>query len=77
MNSLARYRLNVLGDDLLGFHRLRIAQLDRPLVELPCAAPARGHTLSVGVHRPELAEGGGVILSRGLLDPRQRRSACS
>ena len=41
-------------------------------VVLSCAAPARGHALSVGVYRPKLADGGGLILRRGLLDPRQR-----
>ena len=38
---------------------------------LPCVAPARGRAPSVGVHSPELADSVGLILSRGLLDPRQ------
>ena len=72
MTSLARYRLNAPGEDLHVLHRVGTAQLDRPLVMLSCAAPARGHALSVAVHHPERADGGGIILSRGLLEPRQR-----
>ena len=72
MDLLARYRLNVLSEDLHVLHRLGMAQLDRPLVVLSCAAVTRGHAFSVAVHRPELANGAGIILSRGLLDPRQR-----
>ena len=49
-----------------------MAQLDRPLVVLSCAAPARGYALSRVVHHTELADGGGLILRRGLLDPWQR-----
>ena len=63
--------MNGLGEGLHVLHRLGIAQLDRPLPVLACAAPARGHALSVGVHNPKLGDGGGIILSRGLLDPRQ------
>ena len=61
--------LNVLGVDLHVLHRRGAAQLDRPLVELSCAAPARGHARALGIHVPELADGAGVILSRGLLEP--------
>jgi len=68
----ARYRLNVPGEELHVLHRVGITQLDRPLVVLSCAAPARGHAFSVAVHPPELADGVRIILSRGLLDPRQR-----
>ena len=64
------HRLNVLGEVLHVLHRLSAcAQLDRPLVELSCAAPARGHALSVHVQPPERADGVGMILSRGLLEP--------
>ena len=72
VNLLARYRLNVPSEDLHVLHRHGAAQLDRPRVVLSCAAPARGHALSVAVHRPELDDGAGTILSRGLLDPWQR-----
>ena len=70
--SPARYILNGLGEGLHGLHRLGAAQLDRPLGVLSCAAPARGHALSDIVHHTELADGGGLILRRGLLDPWQR-----
>ena len=72
MDLLARYRLNGPGEGLHVLRRLGIAQLDRPLVVLSCAAVTRGHAFSVAVHRPELGDGFGMILSRGLLDPRQR-----
>ena len=70
--SLARYLSNVAGKDLHVLHRHGVAQLDRPLVVLSCAAPARGHALSLVVHRTERADGAGMILRRGLLDPWQR-----
>ena len=66
------YLLNGLGEGLHFLRRLGAAQLDRPLVVLSCAAPARGHALSVVVHPTELADGCGIILRRGLLDPWQR-----
>ena len=66
---MARYLLNVLGEGLHVRHRVGVTQLDRPLVVLSCAAPARGRALSVEVHRTELADRAGMILSRGLLDP--------
>ena len=68
----ACYLLSGLGDVPNAFRRLGAAQLDRPLVVLSCAAPARGHALSVGVHHTELADGVGMILRRGLLDPWHR-----
>ena len=49
--------LNVLGEDLHALHRRGAAILDRPLVELSCAAVARGHALAHVIHRPELADG--------------------
>ena len=67
--SLACYLLNGLGEGLYVLHRLGAAQLDRPRVVLSCAAQARGHTLSVGVHCTERVDGEEVILSRGLLEP--------
>ena len=66
---VSRYIYDVLGDDLHVLHRLGAAQLDRPLAELSCAAVARGHALTLEIHHPELADGLGMILSRGLLDP--------
>ena len=38
---------------------------------MPRAAPARRHTASVTVHRPELTDGPGMSLGRGPLDPWQ------
>ena len=70
--SPARYRLNVPGEVLHVLRRIGVAQPDRPLVVLLCAAKARGRAQSVSVHRTELADGLGVILRRGLLDPWQR-----
>ena len=70
--SPARYRLNARGEVLHALHRSGVAQLDRPLVVLSCAAKARGHALSAAVHRTELADGLGLTLRRGLLDPWQR-----
>ena len=67
--SPARYILNGLGEVLHVRHRLGVAQLDRPLVVLSCAAPARGYALSILVHHTERADGVGMILRRGLLDP--------
>ena len=61
--------LNAPGESLHVVHRLGVAQLDRSLVELSCTAPARGHALPVIVHHPELADGVGIILSRGFLVP--------
>ena len=69
---MARYILNGLGEALHVLHRHGVAEPDRPLVVLSCAAPARGHALSLEVHHTELADGGGIILRRGLLDPWQR-----
>ena len=66
------YLLNVPGEGPHVLHRQGVAQPDRPLVVLSCAAKARGHAQSVSVHRTELADGLGVILRRGLLDPWQR-----
>ena len=70
--SLAPYLLNGLGEVLHVLHRVGVAQPDRPLVVLSCAAKARGHAQSVEVHRTELADGAGLVLRRGLLDPWQR-----
>ena len=70
--SLARYPLNGPGEVLYVLHRRGAAQVDRPRAVLSCAAQARGHAISVAVHRTELADGGGLILRRGLLDPWQR-----
>ena len=61
--------LNAPGEVLHVDHRLGVAQLDRPLVELSCAAEARGHALSARVQRPEHAGGFRIILSRGPLEP--------
>ena len=61
--------LDVLVELLHALHRLGVAQLDRPLVELSCAAPARDDAVTCVVHIPELVDGVGMILSRGLLDP--------
>ena len=69
---LARYLLNDLGDLLHALHRPGAAQLDRPLVVLSCAAAARGHASSGDVHFPKHADGIGIILSRGPLEPWQR-----
>ena len=64
------YMCDVLGEALHVLHRHRgVSQLDRPLVVLSCAAVARGHAVTVEIHHPELADGGGMILSRSLLDP--------
>ena len=70
--SVDRYRLNFPGEALHVPHCLRTAQSDRPLVVVSCAAQARGHALSGVVHPTELTDGGGKILSRGLLDSWQR-----
>jgi len=70
--SPARYRLNGPGEGLHIHHRRGVAQLDRPRVVLSSAAVARGHALSLVVHHTELADGVGLILRRGLLDPWQR-----
>ena len=67
--SLARYLLNAPGEVLHVLHRIGVAQLDRPLPVLSCAAPAWGHTLSGEVHETEPAGGVGIILRRGLLEP--------
>ena len=61
-----------MSESLHILHRHGAAQLDRPLVVLSCAAPARGHALSVAVHVPELADGVGLILRCGLPKPWQR-----
>ena len=63
------YHLNGLGEFLHILHRLGVAQLDRPLVVLSCAAKARGHAGSVAVHHTERVDGVRMILSRGLLEP--------
>ena len=67
--SATRYICDALGEGQHVLHRLGVAQLDRPLVVLPCAAPARGHALTHAMHHPEQADGLGIILSRGLLEP--------
>ena len=67
--SATRYICDASGEGLHVLHRHRVAQLDRPLVELSCAAPARGHALTLVIHRPELANGVGKLWSRGLLEP--------
>ena len=67
--SAPRYICDALYEVLHVLHRLGVAQLDRPLPELSCAAPARGHAVTLEVHHPELADGVGIILSRGLLEP--------
>ena len=67
--SATRYICDALGEGLYVLHRLGLPQLDRSLVELSCAAPARGHAFAVEVHSSELADGVVIILSRGLLDP--------
>ena len=64
-----RYICDVPGESLHVFHRLGVAERDRPLEELSCAAEARGHALTLEIHQPELAEGVGIILSRDLLEP--------
>ena len=66
---LARYLLDGIGEALHVLHRLGVAQLDRPLEVLSCAAEARGHALSLEVHHSEQTDGDGRILSRGLLEP--------
>jgi hypothetical protein len=67
--SLACHLLNGLGEDLHVLHRTGVAQLDRPLPVLACAAKARGHALSVEVYVTKLLKGLGLILRRGLLEP--------
>mmetsp|Transcript_34316 Transcript_34316/g.79329 ORF Transcript_34316/g.79329 Transcript_34316/m.79329 type:complete len:421 (+) Transcript_34316:3-1265(+) len=59
--SLDRYLLNGLVEVLHVLHRPGVAQLDRPLPVLSCAAPARGHALSVEVHHTECPECVGIF----------------
>ena len=67
--SAPRYICDDPGEALHVRHGTVVAQLDSPLVELSCAAPARGHALTLEIHHPELADGVGIILSRSLLEP--------
>ena len=66
------YLLNVRCEALQILRRVGVTQLDRPLVVLSCAAPRAGLSFAQVVHHAELVECLGLILSRGLLEPRLR-----
>ena len=69
VGSSTRYVCDALSEGLHVLHPLGLAQPDRPVEELSCAAPARDHTCAVAIYHSERSDGSGIILSRGLLEP--------